>query len=148
MKKYPEASAVPEVISRRTFLAALAAAPALALAESTTGKVFATPRTGADLVLRNCSLVTMDEKRPSAQAMAIKGDTIVGLGDHEEMVHLMDGETRVIDLNNDCISPGIIDAHSHLIAFGQMQLMFVILRPPEIDSFDTLTKGSRQGGKR
>jgi predicted amidohydrolase YtcJ len=50
MKKYSEASANPEVISRRTFLAALAAAPALALAESTKGKVFATPRTGADLV--------------------------------------------------------------------------------------------------
>ena len=140
MKKYPEASADPEVISRRTFLAALAAAPALALAESAKGKVFATPRTGADLVLRNCSLVTMDEKRPSARSMAIKGDTIVGSGDHEEIVHLMDSETRVIDLNNDCISPGIIDAHSHLIAFGQMQLMFLILRPPKIDRFDTLLK--------
>ena len=50
MKKPPEASADTEVISRRTFLTALATAPALALAESTTGKIFATPRTGADLV--------------------------------------------------------------------------------------------------
>jgi predicted amidohydrolase YtcJ len=50
MKKYPEASADPEVISRRTFLAALAAAPALALVESTKGKVFATPGTGEDLI--------------------------------------------------------------------------------------------------
>jgi predicted amidohydrolase YtcJ len=50
MKKYPEASADPEVISRRTFLAELAAAPALALVESTKGKVFATPGTGEDLI--------------------------------------------------------------------------------------------------
>ncbi len=50
MKKYPEASADPEVISRRTFLSALAAVPALASSESTTGKIFATPRTSADLV--------------------------------------------------------------------------------------------------
>lgn len=147
MKKLPEASAVPELISRRTFLAALAAAPALALAESSTGKVFASPRTGVDLVLRNCDLVTMDEKRPSAQAIAIKGDTIVGLGANEEIVHLIDSKTKVIDLKNDSISPGIIDAHSHLIAFGQMQLMFVILRPPEIDSFETLQKALAQAAK-
>ena len=140
MKKCPESTAVPELISRRTFLTALAAAPVLALAESKTRTVFAAPRTGADLVLRNCNIVTMNEKNPSSQAIAIKGDTIIGLGANEEIIHLMDSKTRMIDLKNDCISPGIIDAHSHLIAFGQMQRMFIILRPPEINSFDTLQK--------
>ncbi|MFH0958991.1 MAG: amidohydrolase family protein [Pseudomonadota bacterium] len=140
MNKFPEVSPWSESISRRTFLTALAAAPVLALTESAPGKVFATPRTGADLVLKDCHLVTMNEKIPSAQAMAVKGDTIVGLGSYEEIVNLIDRKTRVIDLKNDCISPGLIDAHSHLIAFGQMQLMFVILRPPEINSFDTLLK--------
>ncbi len=140
MKKCPESTVVPELISRRTFLTALAAAPVLALAESKTRTVFAAPRTGADLVLRNCNIVTMNEKNPSSQAIAIKGDTIIGLGANEEIVHLMDSKTRMIDFKNDCISPGIIDAHSHLIAFGQMQRMFIILRPPEINSFDTLQK--------
>ena len=140
MKKCPESTAVPELISRRTFLTALAAAPVLALTESKTRRVFAAPRTGADLVLRNCNIVTMNEKNPSSQAIAIKGDTIIGLGANEEIGYLMDSKTRMIDLKNDCISPGIIDAHSHLIAFGQMQRMFIILRPPEINSFDTLQK--------
>lgn len=140
MKKCPESTAVPELISRRTFLTALAAAPVLALSESKTRTVFAAPRTGADLILRNCNIVTMNEKKPSSQAIAIKGDTIIGLGANQEIVHLMDSKTRVIDFKNDCISPGIIDAHSHLIAFGQMQRMFIILRPPEINSFDTLQK--------
>ena len=89
----------------------------------------------------------MDEKRPSAQALAVKGDTIVAVGRNEEILQLIDSNTKVIELNNDCVSPGIIDAHSHLIAFGQMQLMFVILRPPAINSFDTLSKALAKAAK-
>lgn len=140
MKKFPEDSAITGLASRRSVLKVLATAPILAVTNLSPCKVFASARTGADTVLTNGNFITMDAKRPSAQAMAIKGDSIAGIGSDQEMMRFIDGKTRVIDLKHDCISPGIIDAHSHLIAFGQMQLMFVILRPPQINSFETLQK--------
>lgn len=140
MKNTPKTPSGSDFSSRRFVLKTLAAAPILALTNLGLTKVFASPRTSADLVLKNGNLVTMDDKRPTAKAMAVKGDTILAIGQNEEMSGLIDKRTRVIDLNNDCVSPGIIDAHSHLVAFGQMQLMFVILRPPEINSFETLQK--------
>lgn len=147
MKKDPSSPADSADISRRTFLSGLACAPVLALAQIPSNRVFAMPRTGADMVIRNGSLLTMDDKKPSAQAMAIKGDSIVAIGTDQEVSGFIDSRTRVIDLDHACVSPGIIDAHSHLVAFGQMQLMFVILRPPEINSFETLQKALAKAAK-
>ncbi len=138
MKKLYSGPLITDIVSRRSVLKKIAVAPFMALAGFTASKVFATPRTGADLVLINGNLVTLDENRPNARALAVKGDVITRIGSDQDMSDLIDTKTRVINLHGDCVSPGIIDAHSHLVAFGQMQMMFVILRPPEINSFETL----------
>jgi len=39
----------------------------------------------ADLVLRNGKVVTVDESRPEASAVAIRGGTIVAVGSNEEI---------------------------------------------------------------
>src|SRR5438132_12183177 len=39
----------------------------------------------ADLVLRNGKIVTVDEAKPEAQAIAINGDTITALGSNQEI---------------------------------------------------------------
>ncbi len=140
MKKLTESMTTCDLTSRRSFLKALATAPLLALTDAGATRVFASPRSGTDMILTNCNLITMDDNKPLARAMAIKGANIVGIGSHDEMSQFIDSKTTVLDLHQESVSPGLIDAHSHLIAFGQMQLKFVILRPPQVNSFETLRK--------
>src|SRR4026207_2557350 len=52
----------------------------------------------ADLVLRGGKIVTVDQARPEAQAIAITGDTIVALGSNQEIQPYVGPSTRVIDL--------------------------------------------------
>ncbi len=122
---------------RRSFLKAATASIACAM----TGRprrVFATVDGSADLILKNGAIVTMNDKQPTAAALAVRGGRILAVGSNEEIARLAATGTRTIDLAGRSVSPGLIDGHSHVIGFGQMQLKFVLLRPPKVNSFDTL----------
>ena len=73
----------------------------------------------ADLVLRGGKIVTVDESRPEAQAMAVQGDTIVALGSDQEMQRFIGPATKVIDLKGALATPGFIDAHIHFTGVGE-----------------------------
>ena len=73
----------------------------------------------ADLVLLNGNIVTVDDRVPRAQAIAIIGDRIVSVGSNEDVsVHLQD-TTRVIDLTGLTAIPGFIEGHGHFTSFGE-----------------------------
>src|SRR5262245_32733328 len=73
----------------------------------------------ADLVLRNARIVTVDEARPTAEAIAVTGDTIAAVGSNTEIQRYVGGGTKVIDLNGALVVPGLIDAHVHFTGVGQ-----------------------------
>ncbi|HEY6943998.1 MAG TPA: amidohydrolase family protein, partial [Candidatus Acidoferrum sp.] len=73
----------------------------------------------ADLLLLNAHVVTMNDKQPSAQAIAIQGDRILWVGSTEEAKRLYPKPSRTIDLQGATVLPGIIDAHTHLINLGE-----------------------------
>jgi predicted amidohydrolase YtcJ len=73
----------------------------------------------ADLVLRNGRIVTVDDARPEVQALAARGDTIVGLGSNQDVAPYVGATTRVIDLNGALATPGFIDAHVHFTGVGE-----------------------------
>ncbi|MDH4196442.1 MAG: amidohydrolase, partial [Candidatus Aminicenantes bacterium] len=52
----------------------------------------------ADLVLTNGQVVTVDEKVPEAQAVAVRGDKIAAVGSVKDIRRYIGPETRVIDL--------------------------------------------------
>jgi len=105
------------------------------------------PGASADLVLHNGNLATMSDRLPWAEAMAVRGGRILAVGSNEEVARRRSAGTKVIDLEGKYVSPGIIDAHSHVIAFGHMQLKFVLLRPPKVNSFDTLNRELAKAAK-
>jgi predicted amidohydrolase YtcJ len=72
----------------------------------------------ADLVLRNGKIVTVDEARPDAQALAVSGDTIVAVGSNQEIQPYIGAATKVIDLKGALATPGLIDAHVHFTGVG------------------------------
>ncbi len=133
-------------IDRKTFLKGLGGA-ALGASLARAARTWAS-ETPADLILKNGILTTMEDQQPTAQAMAVHNGRIQAVGSEEAMQPFLSPTTKVIDLNGKCVSPGIIDAHSHVVGFGQMNLKFVVVRPPRVNGFETLrqelAKAARQ----
>ena len=74
--------------------------------------------TPADLVLKNGKIATVDEKKPEARALAVRGDTIVAVGSDAEIDPYIAGSTKVIDLDGRLAVPGFIDGHGHFMSLG------------------------------
>jgi predicted amidohydrolase YtcJ len=89
-----------------------------ARAHATQAATGAAPQ-AATLVLRGGKIVTVDDGRPEAQAMAVRGDTIVALGSNQEIQPYVGAGTRVIDLKGALAIPGLIDAHVHFTGVGE-----------------------------
>lgn len=76
----------------------------------------------ADLVLMNGKIVTQDEAKPEAQALAAKGDEIIAIGSTNEIRPLISSSTKVIDLAGKLAIPGLIDGHGHFMSLGQSKM--------------------------
>lgn len=72
----------------------------------------------ADLVIYNANIVTMDESRHIATAVAIKGDRIIAVGRDADVMCYKGPKTRVVDANKRLMIPGLNDTHIHLIRGG------------------------------
>jgi predicted amidohydrolase YtcJ len=69
----------------------------------------------ANIVFTNADIRTMDEANPTAQAVAITGNTITYVGDNEGAKVFIGKETRVIDAHGHLMTPGFIETHLHLL---------------------------------
>ena len=98
-------------ISRRDFVASL---PPLALISCYLEK--------ADLILYNADIITVNPNQPSAEAIAISGDKIIGVGSNEDIMNLSSAYTKKINVGGKIITPGFIDAHSHPAGAGRSHL--------------------------
>lgn len=70
----------------------------------------------ADLVLMNGVIYTVDPDRTIAEAMAVRGDTIVFVGENEGVEVYIGPATEVVDLEGHLVLPGLIDSHAHATA--------------------------------
>lgn len=76
----------------------------------------------ADLVLKNGTFVTLDERTPSAQALASRGGIIVGLGSDADVARFIGPSTQVVDLGGQLAIPGFIEGHGHFTGIGNAKL--------------------------
>jgi predicted amidohydrolase YtcJ len=72
----------------------------------------------ADLVLRGGTVITLDNSRPQAEALAVRGQRIVAVGSAAEIKPLIGPQTRVIDLVGRVAMPGFIEGHGHFLSLG------------------------------
>lgn len=72
----------------------------------------------ADLVLTNGRVATVDPDRPSAEAIAIRGDHIEALGTSRDIKAYIGHRTEVIDMAGRFAMPGFIDSHAHFGGVG------------------------------
>jgi predicted amidohydrolase YtcJ len=81
---------------------------------------------GADTILVNGNVITVDGAFSCEQAIAIKGERLVGVGSNDDVEALADEHTERIDLAGRTVTPGFIDVHGHIALFG-IEKLFVDL---------------------
>ncbi|MGB5246907.1 MAG: amidohydrolase [Woeseia sp.] len=89
----------------------------------------------ADLVLINGNIRTVDDSKPLAQAIAVRGDRIAAVGSNDDIAAWRGEATEVIDLAGQTAIPGLIEGHGHYTSFGE-SLMTLDFRNAE--SFDAI----------
>jgi hypothetical protein len=67
-----------------------------------------------DLVIRHAKVFTNDTARPWAEAVAIKGERVVAVGDEAAIAALAGASTRVLDAGGRVLVPGFNDARVDL----------------------------------
>ena len=82
--------------------------------------------TVAEMIITNAKVLTMDEGRPRADAVAFGAGRIVAVGSRAEVEALAGPETRVVDAGGRTLLPGFVESHLHLVLGGnelsQLQL--------------------------
>ncbi len=92
--------------------------PALFLSVLTGGVVTQVTAQTADLVFINGNVITVDERNPQAEAVAVAGTRILAVGSNAEIDALRVADTRVIDLEGKTLVPGLVDGHLHFAGLG------------------------------
>jgi predicted amidohydrolase YtcJ len=76
----------------------------------------------ADLILHNARVFTVDRATPWAEALACGQGRLLAVGSNDDVTSLTGSATRVIDVGQRLVLPGLTDAHVHF-------LNYVVQRP-------------------
>src|SRR5882762_5852685 len=85
----------------------------------------------ATLILENADIWTVDERRPTARALAIEGNRIIEVGQDRDVLKLAGPGTQVLDLKGAFVLPGFTDTHTH---FGNAVAAFPELRLVDVNT--------------
>jgi predicted amidohydrolase YtcJ len=74
----------------------------------------------ADSIYVNGTIITVNDKQPTAEAIAVRDGNILAVGTKSEVLTHKAKDTRVIDLGGKTLLPGFVDGHSHFggLVFG------------------------------
>ena len=83
-------------------------------------------KSGADTIVLHGRIYTLDAKQPWAQALAVRADKIVAVGDDAAIEKFRHPGTKVIDAAGQLVLPGFVDCHIHFldgsISLGRVNL--------------------------
>ena len=122
--------------SRREFLGLAGAGMAGFAGGPWLGAAKAAETDGADLVVFNAKVYTVDTRAPRAEAFAVKANRFAAVGTTEEMKALIGKSTQTFDAKQMTIVPGFIDCHNH--ATGNVLLYEVLVGNPYVVEFVTI----------
>lgn len=99
------------------------------------------PKSSATLILKNADIWTVDERKPTARALAISGNRIIKVGDDSDVLKLAGPETQVLDMNGAFVLPGFTDSHTH---FGNAVAAFYDVRLVDVNAEPLLLERLRE----
>jgi predicted amidohydrolase YtcJ len=73
---------------------------------------------GADLIVHNARIATLDGARPEATALAIRNGRFTMVGNDADVEAQRSARTTVINANGRRVIPGLNDSHTHVIRGG------------------------------
>lgn len=80
----------------------------------------------ATMLLVNGTVYTLDPQNTVAQAVAIRGNRIAGVGTSDDLRRRFATDS-VIDLGGKTVMPGFIDAHAHLSGLGELMQSVILV---------------------
>ncbi len=90
----------------------------------------------ADVIYHNGNIVTINDKQPQAQAVAVKDGRILAVGDNSDILQMTNDSTSKIDLDGKTLLPGFFDSHGHAYLIGIQATSANLLPPPDGDGQD------------
>ena len=75
----------------------------------------------ADLVFRGGRIYTVNDSAPIAEAVAVQGGRIVYVGVARGAARYIGPKTRVVELGQRILLPGLADSHAHLAGIGERE---------------------------
>jgi predicted amidohydrolase YtcJ len=91
----------------------------------------------ADVIFLGGAIVTSDQLRPEVEALAIRGDRILALGDLEDIVFWKGPKTELVHLDGRALLPGFVGAHTHPV-FRELTRHAVDVGPTLHGSLDSI----------
>lgn len=86
----------------------------------------------ADAIYFGGPIVTVNDRQPTAEAVAVKGGKIVAVGSRGAVEKAQKGpRTTMVDLRGRTMIPGLIDAHGHMWGAGVQAMAANLLPPPD-----------------
>lgn len=85
----------------------------------------------ADTIYLNGSVLTLDEARPRAEAVAVSAGRIAAVGTRAQVLAHQGPRTRLVDLQGAALLPGFVDAHGHVSMTGLQAISANLLPPPD-----------------
>ncbi|MBI4832933.1 MAG: amidohydrolase [Candidatus Lindowbacteria bacterium] len=67
----------------------------------------------ADIIFSGGDIITVDDKNPAAEAIAVRGGEIAAVGTRAEIFLHKGPDTHLVDLKGKTLMPGLIEPHSH-----------------------------------
>ena len=111
-------SLVLDRVDRRLFMAGVAAG----------GLAIGGAARADAIIFHGGSIRTMDDARPTAEAVAVRGDVIIAVGTLEQVEAVAGRGARRVDLQGRTLLPGFFDPHGHVAMVG-LQARYANLLP-------------------
>lgn len=98
------------------------------------------------MLLVNGTVYTLNDKQPSAEAIAIEGDRIVGVGSTNDILSSFKA-VQVVDLHGKAVYPGFIDSHAHLEGLGAALMYLDLSGTTSLEEIAQLVKKAAEQKK-
>ncbi|WP_170461336.1 amidohydrolase [Ruegeria arenilitoris] len=85
----------------------------------------------ADTIYTGGPILTIDDARPTVQAVAVRDGRIIAVGELSEMRSHQGDDTTIFDLDGRAMLPGFVDSHGHVVMGGLQALSANLLAPPD-----------------
>jgi hypothetical protein len=89
------------------------------------------PTVAADVIYFGGDIVTVNDKQPTVEALAVKDGRILAVGTRADLQKNYQGpQSKSVDLGGHALLPGFLDPHSHYIAAVPLATQVNVFAPP------------------